>query len=169
MFQKGEYIVYGHHGICQVEDITHLNMSGADEKKLYYVLVPVTAKGSRIYYPADRDNRNARYLMTEEEALSLLREFPSIKTMEIRIDKLREDTYKRALYSGDQKTWASLLKTLYERRQDRLVHGKRMASVDERYQKLTEEALYGELAFVLGKTKEELKEALLSQKECMIV
>ena len=38
MFQKGEYIVYGQHGICLVEDITHLNMSEADEKKLYYVL-----------------------------------------------------------------------------------------------------------------------------------
>ena len=60
MFQKGEYIVYGQHGICLVEDITHLNMSEADEKKLYYVLVPVGTRGSRIYYPADRENRNAR-------------------------------------------------------------------------------------------------------------
>ena len=48
MFQKGEYIVYGQHGICLVEDITHLNMSEADEKKLYYVLVPVGTRGSRI-------------------------------------------------------------------------------------------------------------------------
>ena len=38
MFQKGEYIVYGQHGICLVEDITHLNMSEADEKKLSEVL-----------------------------------------------------------------------------------------------------------------------------------
>ncbi len=28
MFEKGEYIVYGHNGICEVEDITHLNLSG---------------------------------------------------------------------------------------------------------------------------------------------
>lgn len=169
MFQKGEYIVYGHHGICQIEDITHLNMSEADEKKLYYVLVPVDARGSRIYYPADRENKNARYLMTKEEALSLLRDFPFVEKMQIGVDKLREETYKKAFYSGDQRIWASLLKTLYERRQDRLKNGKRIASVDERYQKLTEEALCGELAFVLGKTKQELKQILTSQIPCAIV
>ena len=37
MFEKGEYIVYGHNGICEVEDITHLNLSGVDKGKLYYV------------------------------------------------------------------------------------------------------------------------------------
>ena len=83
--------------------------------------------------------------------------------------KLREDTYKKALYSGNQKIWASLLKTLYERKQDRLKTGKRIASVDERYQKMVEEALCGELAFVLGKTKQELKEMLTSQIPCAIV
>ena len=169
MFQKGEYIVYGQHGICLVEDITHLNMSEADEKKLYYVLVPVGTRGSRIYYPADRENRNARYLMTKEEALSLLEEFPALEKIQVGIEKLREDTYKKALYSGNQKIWASLLKTLYERKQDRLKTGKRIASVDERYQKMVEEALCGELAFVLGKTKQELKQVLTSQIPCAIV
>ena len=150
MFQKGEYIVYGQHGICLVEDITHLNISEADEKKLYYVLVPVGTRGSRIYYPADREN-------------------PTIEKIQIGIEKLREDTYKKALYSGNQKIWASLLKTLYERKQDRLKTGKRIASVDERYQKMVDEALCGELAFVLGKTKQELKEMLTSQIPCAIV
>ena len=36
MFEKGEYIVYGHNGICEDEDITHLNHSGVDKGKLYY-------------------------------------------------------------------------------------------------------------------------------------
>lgn len=169
MFQKGECIVYGQHGICLVEDITHLNMSEADEKKLYYVLVPVGTRGSRIYYPADRENRNARYLMTKEEALCLLEEFPALEKIQVGIDKMREDTYKKALYSGDQRIWASLLKTLYERRQDRLKNGKRIASVDERYQKMVEEALCGELSFVLGKTKQELKQVLISQIPYTIV
>ena len=55
MFEKGEYIVYGHNGICEVEDITHLNLSGVDKGKLYYVLAPLTKKESRIYYPVDRE------------------------------------------------------------------------------------------------------------------
>ena len=44
MFEKGEYIVYGHNGICEVEDITHLNLSGVDKGKLYYVLAPLNKR-----------------------------------------------------------------------------------------------------------------------------
>lgn len=38
--------------------------------------------------------------MTKEEALCLLEEFPTIEKIQIGIEKLREDTYKKALYSG---------------------------------------------------------------------
>ena len=38
MFEKGEYIIYGRSGICKIEDITHLSISGIDQQKLYYVL-----------------------------------------------------------------------------------------------------------------------------------
>ena len=48
MFEKGEYIVYGHNGICEVEDITHLNLSGVDKGKLYYVLAPLNKKAVSI-------------------------------------------------------------------------------------------------------------------------
>lgn len=32
MFEKGEYIIYGRNGICKIEDITHLDISGVDKK-----------------------------------------------------------------------------------------------------------------------------------------
>ena len=41
MFNKGEYIVHGRKGVCKVEDITHLDIDGADKKSLYYVLIPM--------------------------------------------------------------------------------------------------------------------------------
>ena len=34
MFEKGEYIIYGRSGICKVEEISHLNIAGADKKRL---------------------------------------------------------------------------------------------------------------------------------------
>ena len=40
-FEKGEYIMYGHNGICRVEDIIHPDIPGADKGRLYYVLVPL--------------------------------------------------------------------------------------------------------------------------------
>ena len=97
MFEKGEYIMYGHNGICLVEDITHLNLAGVDRKKLYYVLVPRNIKGSRIYFPIEKENANARRLITKEEARKLLDEIRDIEEIWVGNDKLREEKYKEAL------------------------------------------------------------------------
>ena len=47
MFHVGDYIVYGSNGICRVEEITHPDIAGIDEDKLYYVLVPEKTRDSR--------------------------------------------------------------------------------------------------------------------------
>lgn len=157
MFEKGEYIVYGRNGVCRIEDITHLNISGVDRKKLYYVLVPVNSRGSRIYFPVDKKDANARKLMTEQEAWALLEEIQNIPETWVSNEKMREEIYKRALNSCDYRQWVAVIKTLYLRKQERIAQGKKVAAMDERYLKLAEEALYSELAFALGKEKTEME------------
>ena len=49
MFDKGEYIIYGNSGVCQVEDVTTMNMEGVPRDRLYYVLVPASQKGGKIF------------------------------------------------------------------------------------------------------------------------
>ena len=156
MFEKGEYIIYGRNGICKIEDITHLDISGVDKKKLYYVLSTLNAKGSRVYFPVDKKDANARKLVTKQEAWKLLDEIRDIPQIWVANEKVREETYKQALNSCDQHQWVSIIKTLHVRRQTRLSQGKKMASTDERYLKLAEEALYSELAFVMDKDKSEM-------------
>lgn len=166
MFEKGEHIVYGHNGICKVEDITHLNLSGVDKGKLYYVLAPLDKKESRIYYPVDREkDGRARRIITRAEAEQLLHEIPQIGLVDVVNDKMREELYKQALYSGDCRNWIALLKTLLLRRQDRLRQGKRIASVDERYMKMAAEALYSEMAFALDKSREEMEHFMINYME----
>ena len=59
----------------------------------------------------------------------------------------------------------SMVKTLQLRRKDRLARGKRIASVDERYLKLAEDLLYGELAFVLEMEREEVQNLVRGRVE----
>lgn len=165
MFEKGEYIVYGRSGVCRIEDITHLNISGADQKKLYYVLVPLHSRGSRIYFPVDKKDVNARRLITEQEAQTLLEEIRNIPQIGVGNEKLREESYKQALNSCDYRQWAAIIKTLYLRKQERLSQGKKVAAMDERYLKLAEESLYGELAFVMGREKEEMESFMTAYME----
>lgn len=165
MFEKGEYIIYSHNGICKVEDITHLDIPGVDRKKLYYVLVPLNIKGSRVYFPVEKKDANARRLITEKEAWALLDEIQDIPQIWIANEKLREESYKQAMYSSDYRQWVAIIKTLYLRKQDRLAQGKKMAAVDERYLKMAEDALYSELAFVMGKNKAEMEKFIIGYIE----
>lgn len=162
MFEKGEYIIYGRSGICKIEDITHLNLSGADKKRLYYVLAPLNIKGSKVYFPVDKEDANARRLISEKDAWALLDEIEDIPEIWIANEKLREESYRRALNSCDYRQWVAIIKTLYTRRQERLSRGKKMAATDERYLKLAEDALYSELAFVMGKNKAEMEPFIIS-------
>ena len=40
MFEPGELIYYGTGGLCVVEEVTKLDISGADRERLYYRLSP---------------------------------------------------------------------------------------------------------------------------------
>ena len=90
-FEKGEYIMYGHNGICRVEDIIHPDIPGADKGRLYYVLVPLAVKGNRIYFPIDKENVNARRLISESEAWNFLDEIQDIQELKVDNEKLREE------------------------------------------------------------------------------
>ena len=40
MYKIGQKIIYGENGVCTVEKIAPLNMSGTPKEKLYYHLTP---------------------------------------------------------------------------------------------------------------------------------
>ena len=66
MFEIGEYIVYGVKGVCRIEDITHIDISGADKDRLYYVLAPVGDGSGRIYAPTDNQKITMRKVISRE-------------------------------------------------------------------------------------------------------
>ena len=69
MFEIGEYVVCGAKGVCQIRDITHIDMSGADKEKLYYVLAPVGDKNGTIYVPTDSEKIKMAKLQGEEKVI----------------------------------------------------------------------------------------------------
>ena len=158
MLEKGEFVVYGEKGICEVDGTTHLNIRGADSEKLYYVLVPLGERDTKIYCPVNNEKVPLRRPMNQQEAMDLIREIPELDELSVPQEKLREETYKAALRSLDCRQWASMLKTLRRRRRYRLGQGKKVTATDERYFRRTEEYLYSELAMALGMEKTEMED-----------
>ena len=66
MFTVGDKIIYGENGVCTVEKIAPLEMSGASEEKLYYYLTPFTGSG-RYFAPVD-SGAYMRPVMSRAEA-----------------------------------------------------------------------------------------------------
>ena len=154
MFEKGEYVVYGHVGICRVMGTTTMDLDGIPRDRLYYELQPEGRESGRIYTPVDNGKPVLRRIMTRDEAEALILDIPEIETLEIENDKLREEKYKECLKTCSGRELVRIIKTIHSRRSQRLKCGKKVTAVDERYMKLAEDNLYAELAMLLEIPKE---------------
>lgn len=154
MFKKGNYVISTNNGICEIKDILTMNMSGT--AKEYYLLVPITKPTAKVYIPVDVAENRIRLVMTKEEAWDIIKGISTIENIWIENEKEREKTYKEALASRDPKRLIGIIKTLSLRKKERTNAGKKNTAVDERYFKLAENQLHGELAFVLGEEKQNI-------------
>ena len=144
LFGKGEYIVYDITGVCQVQDITTMSMDAEGKEKLYYVLEPVGASGSRIITPVEGNKSIMRPILSREEAYSLIDDIRDVHELGITDDKQREAKYK-----------------------DRMSHGKRLTEVDERYLKKAKENLYRELSIPLEIPAEDVERFITDRIEAV--
>lgn len=165
MFRAGEYIYYGTSGLCRVDAVTKLNISGADQNRTYYCLIPLEDKGSTIYTPVDNQKVAMRRAMTREQAERLIRELPAIETLSAADEKQRERFYKQALSSPDCREWVRMIKTLRSRKSVRMAQGKKMTATETRYYQAGRERLFQEIALAVGIRKEDVDDYITDRLE----
>ena len=164
MYKKGQYVICGVNGICQVEDITTLNLDGVDKSRKYYLLKPVFSNGSTVYKPIDLDE-GMRPALNKKQAEELITEIPSIDTIAIADEKTLEKTYKDLIHSADPKALVSLIKTILMRKEKRLLKGFKVTALDSRYFKQAEDYLYGELSVALDIPRNEVRDYISERCE----
>ena len=157
MFEKGELIMCGGHGVCRVVSITDNPVDRRDKVRKYYVLEPLFEKASTIYTPVDNDKVIMRRVMTKEEAEELTKRVTEIDTVWIQEEKNREQMYKEAIRTYDCRSLVQVIKTLYIRKQNRIQEGKKVLSSDEQYLRKAEELLYSEMSVALSIPREEVE------------
>lgn len=156
VFGIGEYVVCGSKGVCVVENITKLDISGADREREYYILKPKYSSGSTVYVPVDSTKESMRPVIKREEAEALLQSIPEIPLLTIGNEKFVEQTYRECLKTGRCDEFARLLKTIRLRKEKRLQAGRKVTAVDEKYFHIVEDGLCGELAVALGVDRDEV-------------
>ena len=161
MFNIGEYIIYGSNGVCMVKDYMQSDTIGGGE--LYYVLDPLSARGSTIFSPVDNQKVFMRPVISRSEAEDLLAGIPEYEDMEIRDVRSQEQLYKEILKNYDCRIFLRFIKALYGRKHDREAAGRRITAVDEKYLLLAKESLLNELSIALDMQVDEVDRMLAAR------
>lgn len=165
MFEIGDFVIKANNGICRVDNIGHLDIASANKERLYFFLTPLNEANTKLYVPTDKEDNGLRKVITEDEAWKFIDEIPQIDEAWISDDKQREQKYKEAIQSCDLERLMSIIKSMYTRMQKRTAQGKKNTSVDEHFFKIAENNLYTELAFAIGKNKEDMYNIIVEKIE----
>lgn len=147
MFSKGEKIIYGTTGVCLIEDICEKELI-RNRKALYYILKPLFQQNNIIYAPVENGKVAMRSVMTAEEADALILKIPEIKKNSVAYS-LSQDDYRNELSSHQCIDLVKLTTLIYEKKKTAQANKKKLGFVDEKYMRLAESLLFGELAIAL--------------------
>lgn len=147
MFNKGEKIVYGTTGVCVVDDICEKELI-RNQKKLYYILKPIFQSNNIIYAPVEDGKVFMRPVMTSAEADALILKIPEIKEQKTNKILTQED-YKTELSSHNTEDLIKLTSLIYQKKKTAHQNNKKLGFVDEKYMRLAESLIFGELAVAL--------------------
>lgn len=150
MFQIGDAIIYGTHGVCVLSDIAQLKLVG--DKREYYVLCPVHDANSKIYAPTDNEAVSAkmRKVLTHEEIDQLIKSVSGDNTEWINDEGDRRDFCDSVIKSGDRAELMKLIEMLYLKQKSLQSSKKHFHIADEKALKEAQELLHDEFAYVLG-------------------
>ncbi len=165
MLQVNDYIVYGRIGVCKIEDIGTLNLTGIDKKEVYYTIIPVYSEKSKLFIPAENLKIVMRKILIKEEALQLIDDIPNIEIIWTNNEREREEVYKEAVKKCDCRDWIRIIKTLNLKKQEHIAHGQKFTNSDKKYLQIAEESLYGELAVSLELPRDKV-EKFIAERIC---
>ena len=159
MYAVGEKIVYGEHGVCTVEKVAPLDMSGVPKSKLYYHLTPLVGSG-KFFTPVDSE-AYMRPVMDRQAAEALIDAMPGIEPAICTDNRFNHvDAYYKELFrSHSCEALVSIVKGLNTRMAER----KTRSSRAEATMKRAKEMLHGELSVALDMDIAEVEPYILSR------
>ena len=162
-FVKGDTVVYGASGVCEIEDIRDISFSHEMPQK-YYVMKPLFVKQAQVMYvPYNNEKCKAkiRPVITKEEALELIHSIDTTDTDWIEDRISRKNTYGSMITSGDRKDIIQVINNLYAHQQRMEDSGKTLNQQDEKMLYEARHRIDCEFAVALGISPDEVVDFIL--------
>lgn len=160
LFNIGDVVVYGSHGICKIDGIEPKQIG--KETIDYYALKPVYNSSAVIFIPVDSADLTSKMLdiLTVDAAKKLIKEASGLPVITFDAENRKREQYNLILASNNREELASLIKTIRLERETRRAVGKKLNLIDEQTLRKSELLLFNELAFVLGVTTDEVNQMI---------
>lgn len=150
MYQIGDKVVYGMHGICT---ITELEEKTVDRKKVcFFVLVPVGQSDARYYIPTGNPVAVSKLspLLTSQEIEALLSDRDIPDGTWITDENQRKQRYRELIGSSDRKALLAMVRVLRLHKAEQLSQGRKFHLCDENFLKDAQKLLCAEFSAVLN-------------------
>ena len=159
MYNVGQKIIYGENGVCVVEKIAPLDMSGANADKLYYYLKPLVGNGT--YFAPIDTPVYTRPVIDRSTALALIESIPGIEPAVCNDSRFNhvDAFYKEIFKQHTPEAMVSIIKGLRLRMADRKTKSTRAEATMKR----AKEILHGELSVALEMDYKEI-ESFIKEK-----
>ena len=165
MYQVGDQVVYGIHGVCTVVDQEERVV---DKKSVtYLVLEPVGQDGSSYLIPTHNTAAMGKLhqMLSPEELESMLQSAEVHTDSWIKDENQRKQTYRDMISSGDRVKLMGLVHSLYQHKKIQTAAGKKCHICDENFLRDAEKLLVCEISIVMNldqlEAKNYLKEKLM--------
>lgn len=155
MYQVGQKVVYGIHGVCDILDI---EVKSIDRQKIaYFVLEPLEQPGARYYIPKDNPAALSKLspLLSRQELEALIAECDPDGNSWIADENQRKQRYRELIGSGDRRGLVVMVHTLHMHKKKQAELGRKFHLCDENFLRDAEKLLCSEFSLVLNLSREE--------------
>lgn len=167
MYQIGDWVVYGVHGVCHVIGIEKQLVNR--KRTQYLVLEPLAQTESRFYLPLENPTAMAKLktVLTKEALAELLASDAAQQDLWIADENQRKQQYRELINGGDRVSLMKMITSLYRYKSAQIAAGRKFHQSDENFLRDAEKLLASEIALVMELSQEEAKKYLRLQLNCI--
>lgn len=161
MYQCGDRVLYGIHGVCEILDIT---LRTVDRKQVeYYELEPLAQPGARYFIPTQNQAAvmKLKKVMDKQTLIELLKSDAVRHDVWIEDESKRKLRYRELINSGDRAALLNMVHALHQHKKAQLEAGKKFHLCDENFMRDAERLLSAEFSLALGIQPDEVGDYIL--------
>ena len=150
MYNVGQMVVYGIHGVCCISDIQLMRV---DKKNVeYFVLEPVDQPGAKFYIPRHNEHALSKLcpVLNREQLDETLCSANDADDLWIDDENQRKQHYRELINSADRVALLTMIRSLYKHKSEQLAAGRKFHLCDENFLHDAEKLPSTEFAIVLG-------------------